>query len=608
MSDRRGAFWRILLLIFCVLTALMSLVELFDVTGLGGKAPWYGLWGSTTRGAPSLPYMAEILSIDPGRASDRAGLRRGDLFDVRANNLTERFAILTPSAQPLSGKPIHLSVTRGAQHLSLTVVPLPVNVMRRWDQIIASIAVLWLALFASIIAWRRAYVPGNLLLSSVLLLTAIVSGAPSHGFAAPWAWVYVVLAICLSAAPLGVAMWATYASGFAGPLSRARRIAQWTCYAFVAASIAIGAAQLIGTMTLWFDPVGLQFRPIWMLPMFAAILSAVVCSLLAIAECRGINRQRATWSLIPLPFVYLAFQAFLLINFTSSSYATYVGFAYAYSSLTFIAPLALTYAAVNRSLIDVGFVLNRTLVYAIVSAIVIGAFVLAEWGASEWLGTASHANSVFVGMVVALALGISMRYIHRYADRFVDQIFFRKRHEDAAALRNFAHEAAYVTDRAVLLERSAQTVREHTDTDVVTILTRGDSNSYLEYSNGRSVISENDPGIIALRAWGKPLDLHDATSSQLRGAVAFPMLARGILVGAVVCGPKTSGESFAPDEIEALAALAHGAGMALDSLNRESGDSIAVLHNAVIGLQTGVAAMQESIIVELRSLRQSLHS
>ncbi len=525
---------------------------------------------------------------------------------MRANNLVDRFAILTNSAQPLAGKTILVSVTRGTRHMPLRVVPLPVNVMRRLDQIIAPIAVLWLTLFASVVAWRRGYVPGNLLLSSVLLLTAIVSGAPSHGFAAPWAWAYVVLAICVFAAPLGVAMWATYASGFAHPLSRTRRVALWTCYVFVASAVVIGCAELLGTITLWFDPVGLSFRPILALPMFAAILAALACSLLAIAECRGIDRQRAAWSLIPLPIVYLSLQAFAFINFTSSSYAAYIGFAYLYSTLTFIAPLALTYAAVNRRLIDLGFVLNRTLVFAIVSAIVIGAFVVAEWAASEWFVSASHTSSVVVGMVVALALGVSMRYIHRSVDSFVDRVFFRKRHEDEAALRNFAHESSYITDRSVLLERCAQIVRQHTDTDEVAILMRGGSGSYLQYSNGRSATSENDSGIIALRAWGKPLDLHDATNSELQGSVAFPMMARGVLVGALVCGSKKGGESFAPDEIEALMALAHGVGVALDSLNRESGDSIASLHEAVIGLQASVDTMQESIAAEFRGFRNLL--
>jgi len=384
---------------------------------------------------------------------------------------------------------------------------------------------------------------------------------------------------------------------------------QLTCYALVAVAMAIGVLQLIGIVTLWFDPVDMCLQPVWTLPMVAAIIAALGCSILAIAECRGIDRQRATWTLVPLPFVYLAFQALLFINFTSPAYGVVMGSKILDSAITFVAPLVLTYAAVNRKLIDVGFVLNRTLVFATVSAIVVGVFVLAEWAASEWFVSASHTSSVVVGMLVALALGLSMRYIHKYVDRFVDRVFFQKRHEDEAALRAFAHEASYITDRCILLDRSVQAVRRHTDTDDVAIFLRGDSGLYRECTNGRAaVVSENDSAVLALKAWGEPLDLDEANGSQLPGAIAFPMTARGVLIGTLVCGPKASGESFAPDEIESLAALAHGVAVALDSLSRESADSIASLRETVAGLQSSIATMQERVVAELRALGNALRS
>ncbi len=48
------------------------------------------------------------------------------------------------------------------------------------------------------------------------------------------------------------------------------------------------------------------------------------------------------------------------------------------------------------------------------------------------------------------------------------------------------------------------------------------------------------------------------------------MISRGDLVGALVCGPKRDGEAYAPDESEALLALAHGVGTALDTLSSQS--------------------------------------
>ncbi len=60
-------------------------------------------------------------------------------------------------------------------------------------------------------------------------------------------------------------------------------------------------------------------------------------------------------------------------------------------------------------------------------------------------------------------------------------------------------------------------------------------------------------------AWHEPLDLH-GVQSEIRGDYAFPMSARGILVGALVVQTKKSGESYATDELDALKTLAHGTG------------------------------------------------
>jgi GAF domain-containing protein len=237
------------------------------------------------------------------------------------------------------------------------------------------------------------------------------------------------------------------------------------------------------------------------------------------------------------------------------------------------APVALTYAALSRRLIDVGFFLNRAAVFTIVSAIVIGAFILAEWAAGAWLASTTHTASVFIGMVVALGLGISLRYIHGYVEGFVDRVFFSKRHEAESALRRFAHEASYISDRATLLDRAVQTVKEHTTATDAAILVRDGVATYAFAGDGQGAeVSENDPGIIALRAWNKPIDLQAFPDSQLRGEFAFPMISRGDLLGALICGRKRDGEAYAPDESEALLALAHGVGTALDTLSSQSNE------------------------------------
>jgi K+-sensing histidine kinase KdpD len=199
---------------------------------------------------------------------------------------------------------------------------------------------------------------------------------------------------------------------------------------------------------------------------------------------------------------------------------------------------------------------------------------------------------------VALGLGISLRYIHTFVERFVDRVFFRQRHEDESALRNFAHEASYITDRSTLLDRAAQVVKQHTGAQSVAILVRDAPTSYaLAIGPAPLEVGENDSAIVALRAWNKPIDLHAFPESQLRGDQAFPMLSRGQLVGALICGPKQDGDTYAPDESEALLALAHAVGVTLDTLSHH-GDGVAA----------SIRETQEQILLELQNLPHAITS
>jgi hypothetical protein len=361
-------------------------------------------------------------------------------------------------------------------------------------------------------------------------------------------------------------LWVALAGSFAQPLSLPRRIAQWLFYTFLAIQTALLVAGTVGTITLQIDPL---IANLAFVPFGGAVLMAVVCSALAIAASRGVERQRAAWTLVPIAAIFCSFIVAGIAS-SSLSYANNLIWGTVINLVIFAAPIALTYAALSRRLLDIGFVLNRALIFAIVSTIVIGAFVLVEWAASAWLVSASHTASTVIAMGVALGLGLSIRYIHKHVDRFVDRVFFRKRYEDEAALRRFAHESSYITDRSILLERAVREVKEHTNAGEATILVQDGATAYTsaEHDGTRSV-GENDPAMVALRAWHKPVDLKSFEHSVLHGEFAYPMVSRGTLVGVLVCGTKRDGEVYAPDESEALFALAHGVGTALDVLSAQ---------------------------------------
>ena len=560
--------WRVLLLALCSVTVAFAIVELVDLIGTGGAPPWSGRWGFTY--APSSrPFDLVVLSVDSSGPAAHSGLRPGDLVDIRRNTVAERFMILNA---PLDGRTVTLHVLRGRTDVPVAVTPAPASARGGWFGVSSILGALWIALFAGLIALRRSDVVTMRLLCLTLLFYAMATVTVS---ATPWAWMYAVLTSCGALGRLSVGFLAACAGAFGAPRSSFRRVAQWFCYGFVGVSMGLLFARVLGTMTLAFDPLGLwgpgsgiSFRTAIASATWLAILTALLCALLAIASSRGPERARAIWSLAPPALLIVFGTAAVTAEFFVSSYSVVTTLDAISGVAIFLTPLILAYVALSRRLLDIGFVLNRTVVFAVLSTIVIGVFVLVEWAVSKWFLSLNPTASAIVDMVVALALGLSLRAIHAFVERFIDRVFFHKRNEYVEALRRFAHESAFISDRATLLERTAREVRERTDVDDVAILTREGVEAYALSSNDAgTTIGENDPAIVALRAWGKPIDLTVLHGSELRGEVAFPMISRGTLVGALICGAKRDGEAYAPDESAALLALAHGVGMALDAMS-----------------------------------------
>jgi hypothetical protein len=302
-------------------------------------------------------------------------------------------------------------------------------------------------------------------------------------------------------------------------------------------------------------------------------------------ETRGADRARLGWVTASLaPFVLGSFAVGIAYPFAVS----WIWIPVAISNVgIFLAPLGLAYAMVNRRLLDLTFVINRVAVFTGVSIVVIGTFVLAEWGLSEWLSTVGHTTNVFVSAALALALGLSLRAIHDRVNSVLDSVFFRKRHEDELALRTFAREAPSVTDAATLLERARQSREQHADASSVAFALNDGRGRYGD-------VDENDPALVALRTDRKLVDLH-TVPTELRGEFAYPMLARGRMLGALVLGPKRSGEAYAPDESAAIEQIAAAIAGTLDVLALSQDRSGDVLLDGIRSIQDSLRDIGEQL-------------
>lgn len=575
------------LVFLCALFGVWLIAALANYAGFAGNPPWWGWWDVDS--FPSAqPYILKFDPPQPGGAAARAGIRGGDWLDLREQTLPARVRLYS---QPVAGAPIALALHRGARRITVRVIASTSaqgNVaLKAWSLGLGILSSAWFIGCALLIALRRAVLAEARLLILVLLCCSPVGFAglglalvtPSLGLSA---FLFALPQMCaLMAMVLLVALSTRF-----GARSRVRNVVEGLAYFAIALnSIRIGAF-LYGLVTLRIDPLklgsgnfstGMGITAILEITAATAVLISVV---VAVQSTPRPERARTAWLALPLPISWVAMP--LTYGFFSKfahTWASFQALVVLTAAFSLAGGFAVTYAVLKRRVLDFEFVLSRTIVVATISFIVVASFVLLEWLLGTVVSDVSHTTGVIANAGLALTLGLSLRYVHKRVDTFVDTAFFRKRHDDERALRQFAQEAAFMTQTDELLDRAIAKIQRHTDARNAVVLLDG-SGSYetvRAFGTAQAIVDENDEAIVSLKTWRKPLDPHHH-ATVLSGALALPMLARGRLRGVIVLGERAGGEAYAPDEVDALAQFAHGVGMALDSMspNNASNDRIAM--------------------------------
>ena len=592
--------WRLVSL--SLVSLLVTLFVAAITYGAGGR-PWFGWWDSNTLRAA--PYTVRIVEPRPGGATERAGIRNGDLIDLREQSLGSRIAVVS---QLSATRPTIVTVERGGNRSTHSVIgSTSWEGATQWKlpaQVLTSLAALWFGICALVLALRQWSRPDARLLILTLLCVTAVQLDPRY-LVLPSATLqlvlFIVARVCLAIAPLLLLR----LSFRTGEPSRRRTIVTGVAISLVGVGFLADVAAATGIVTLWFDPLPFIYR---VSPLRLSI-DVVTYALVAIAAFAAVRatpadeRPRAAWLLLPLPIAFVAHDLTQTIAVFITSWFVNVTLIGVSNGIYLLSAGLVTYALLKRRVLDFEFVLSRTVVVAMVSAIVVASFILLEFLLNTVLMGVSHATGLVANAALALVLGLSLNPIHRRVDGIVERVFFRKRHEDERALVEFGREAAFVTNESALLDRAIENLREHTNARSAAILLDGTGNFAPARSFGDGIqapIDENDAAVLALKARHVPIDPH-RYASALRGALALPMLARGRLLGVVVLGERSGGEAYAPDEIAALSSMSQGVGSALDVLAVSDEISHASIADAVRAELAPVRAQLEAIANALRS-------
>lgn len=524
---------------------------------------------------PGLPFSIHVVDAHtaiiepiPGISWPPA-LRAGDRVDLAALPRATRIAISITgdlSALPL-GRTYVLTIRRGT-----AIVPVPVETVR-WNAASSVWPLFWttrgfgllLAAIALLTLWRgRDRAAMGLALWSVTFLAAYDAAfVPADGVVGLGLLLGEMSLILL--ARVGFYMMAESMVGSA--LSPPARVRWRTGFLVL---LGLGAIQALGgplvfVATGWAELV----RPGYGIALTASYLVPVALLLVSYRRASPPQRLRLRWMLgssgALVAGIFLSNTP--VLGFFASIITS--RFMFALSMLGFL------YAVLRHRVVDIAVVLNRALVYAATTSLLLGLLALLESLIERT--TLGRGASLVLELAVPVGLGAALSTVHRRMESMVEQFLFRRQYREDKALRGFAHECGFITDPGNLLDLTVDQMSLHTGAPWLAVYEQSPEGFVRTRRRGNrelpSQVGVDDLALVKLRAHAAEVDLTSTPSSLGREGHVFPLHVRGRLLGILVIGPR-SDEQYVADERELFAHVAHEVGAALFALRAQATETL----------------------------------
>jgi hypothetical protein len=343
----------------------------------------------------------------------------------------------------------------------------------------------------------------------------------------------------------------------------------WRRTAFIAIAIA-GIIPLFNGFAdiLWTG----VYIPAWLFQIldetFTAI--AVLIVIVRLFEVKGEERARLSWVVFALVWGVVTNDIRNNVGVHGTTWELISTIA---ADLTVVMPLMMMYAILKRHLIDVRFVISRTVVYACLTTLIVAVIGVVDWVTSAYLSQVRVAMAIDAAVTIGLAF--VLHRVYGWIESAVDFMLFRRKHEAERYLDRVArtlmfaeHEDA--VDKAV--------VHDPHDKLCLTaaVLYKARGSAYIatrvegwNRANVPDFCADDDlvRFMVAERAKIALGDLraHVAEPFRMQGhtpAVAIPVFQGNRLTGFAMYGIHRDGTKLDPDEIETLEHLCAAAAQA----------------------------------------------
>ena len=553
---------------FAVARVFLVVVTLFVVAVYYvpiGHVDFAENWGEGTFGITVPPQGFVVTSVDLGSPADRAGVRPGDRLAADGN-----YEMVPRLRSGYVGERETVTLVRGgvARTLTLTAVPKPnFTIWRRIGGVLAYVpptvflvvAFLLVFLRPSIMAWALyVFAVGYFGTGPVFMYW-------SHVLAPP---VFFALGFVLSTilGPWSALPLLPFVLRFPnGDVLGWRRRLDPFVWAVLTISYAVYVIE-------WHDLYTTGALPRWdvitsaVIPLGAFLLAGLIVAK-NVAVATPSDRQR--WGFLAIGTI-ASFVAYAIYYVPGVPFVVgqIVGFA------VVLMPICIAYAIFRLRVLDVNFILNRALVYGMLSLGVIALVSILDWMFSRMIAIGRLA--IGFELLAAIGIGLLLDRINRSVEGFVESVFFRRRRLAERYLRRAASALPYATDEAAIADGLVQVPVDAIDLAAAALYRRAPGGARFEgvATTDQTAVAPSgfdgnhllvrmllaDEKLVWLDDLRPQLDAEDAAIYTL----AMPVTVRHELVCFTLYGAHANGAQLDPDEVELLEQLAIEAARAYD--------------------------------------------
>ncbi|MGA3037011.1 MAG: GAF domain-containing protein [Vulcanimicrobiaceae bacterium] len=522
----------------------------------------------TTFGLSLRPNGSDVVinRISPNSEGARLGIQRGDILQISQISLSDRYRLLTGTSP--AGATVTVPLLHGATRRIVTIAVAP-GASPQGDLRLNGPTFLFSAtltlLVVAFIGLRR---PSLATAALVWFGAGVVT---TGNVIAQFSWlpnpIYGVVAVIINAgfgmlpglALLPFIVRFPHAPKTERECKRAR-IADGILFAGIVAAV-IQAIYEPLTFSTWgpYDS--------WSPPIYALIV--LIFAILGYRDAAGEERRRIGWVLTGFVITAVSFAMFNTANtdFVTVNDWWALGVMLTTQCLETALPLALAYAVLRHRVLDIGFVLNRTAIYAVMTTLVVAFVGFIDWLATRFIGEQHVAMAIEALMTIAFGFGLN--WMHGRLEGLLDRVIFRQRYVAETRINYRIEAFAFAESIAAIDEGLASDAAQILNLSSAAVFGRLSQTAQFRRSAATGWTTQDasslDPDsliIRTLRAIERPLFLDDAALMPAgfpegvgRPILAIPILVQHELTGLVLYGNHRDGASPDPEEVSLLARL-----------------------------------------------------